>query len=291
MMIIDIILVSLGLIGSLIASISDIKIREVPDWLNYALIFSGFSLRLMQSISSSKWSYFLYSILGFVLMFLLGTLLYYTKQWGGGDTKLLMALGVIFSTRPYFIKTEIPFLILMLINILIFGALYGFIYGITLAARNKKSFVKEFKILNQDKKMKKLKMHLLCLVGIIFVINLFIMKSLTTKLMISYMLIPILLYPYLIMFVRSVENSSMYKMTPVRRLTEGDWVEQDVKIKGKIIYHKKGLGIEKKDIQRLIKANVKQVLVKQGIPFVPPIFIGILFSLIIGKVIFLPALP
>ena len=79
-MIIDMILVAVGLAGSLAASVSDIKTREVPDWLNYSLIFSGLSIRLIFSLFSSKWSYFLFGELGFGLMFLFGYLLYLTKQ-------------------------------------------------------------------------------------------------------------------------------------------------------------------------------------------------------------------
>ena len=287
-MIIDIILISLGLAGTLVASVSDIKTREVPDWLNYSLIFSGFSLRLIYSIYSFRWSYFLYSLLGFGLMFIVGSILYYSKQWGGGDTKLFMALGVLFSTNPSLINTKIPFLILMMVNILIFGALYGVIYGIVIALRNKKSFIKEFKTLNKDKVFNKLKLYLIILAIPIFIINFLLVDDVTTKIIIAFLTIPAILYPYLIIFVKAVVKSGMYKKVPVCKLTEGDWVEQDVRIKGRLVYKQKKLGIEKKDIEKLIKYKIKSVLVKEGIPFVPPIFIGLLFSLIIGRIIFLP---
>ena len=40
-MVLDVILIILALIVLLIASYTDLKTREVPDWLNYSLIFSA----------------------------------------------------------------------------------------------------------------------------------------------------------------------------------------------------------------------------------------------------------
>ena len=199
-----------------------------------------------------------------------------------------MGLGAVFSTKPYFIESEIPFLIIILTNILIFGALYGIFYGIFLAIKNKKAFVEEFKKINRDEKLYKLRLYLVCLTIFVFLMNMLLINDLTTKLVISFVLILAVLYPYLIIFVKSVEYSSMYNFVSVKKLTEGDWVEQDIKIKGKIIYKKKKLGIEKHDIEKLIRYKIKKVLVKQGIPFVPPIFLGLLFTIIVGKIVLLP---
>ena len=66
-----------------------------------------------------------------------GILLYLARQWGGGDTKLLMALGALFGTRPFFVPAStfsFPFLAVLLINIAIVGALYGLCASLILAA-------------------------------------------------------------------------------------------------------------------------------------------------------------
>ena len=92
----------------------------------------------------------------------------------------------------------------------------------------------------------------------------------------------------MLVLMRSVEKGCMYKQIPVKKLTEGDWVEENVIINKKIIYKKKKEGIEKSDITKLIEAKVQSVLVKEGIPFVPPFLMGIVYSLIFGQIIFMP---
>ena len=97
---IDTLLVLIGITGLSIASIIDLKTHEIPDWLNFSMIASGISLRLMQAVSSFIWKPFLYTILAALAMLILGSLMYYTKQWGGGDTKLLIAIASIFTITP-----------------------------------------------------------------------------------------------------------------------------------------------------------------------------------------------
>ena len=55
-MIIDLILVSIGLIGLIIATYSDKKTTEIPDYLNYSLIITGLILRLLHSLTYNNFS-------------------------------------------------------------------------------------------------------------------------------------------------------------------------------------------------------------------------------------------
>src|SRR3989338_7475523 len=75
-------IIGITLISLLIASYTDIKTREVPDWLNYSLIAVGIGIHAMQSIISLDWHPLVYSLLGFGAMFLLAYLMFYTGQWG-----------------------------------------------------------------------------------------------------------------------------------------------------------------------------------------------------------------
>jgi hypothetical protein len=88
---------------------------------------------------------------------------------------------------------------------------------------------------------------------------------------------------YLITAVKAVELSCMYKRVKPAVLTEGDWIANDVKVKGKRICGPKDLGIEKKQIKQLIKAKVKSVVIKVGIPFVPSFLLAFLLTLWIGN--------
>ena len=64
-MIIDIILIITGLIGLIIASITDIKTREVPDWLSYSLIIIGLTIRLFYSLAYQEWLFLIQGLIGF----------------------------------------------------------------------------------------------------------------------------------------------------------------------------------------------------------------------------------
>ena len=72
-------------------------------------------------------------------------------------------------------------------------------------------------------------------------------------------------YSYLVVFVKAVEDSCMYKWIPVNKLTEGDWVAKPVYVNKKIVCVPKDLGLELKQIKALKKAKVKKVYVKEGI--------------------------
>ena len=285
-MIMDVLLAAIGFAGLLAATWVDIKTKEIPDWITYGMIFTGFSLRLINSIVLSLWSYFYYAIFSFLLMLVIGWTFYYTRQWGGGDAKLIMGLGVIFATTPFYLSASLfPFPIVLLMNILLMGALYGLFYGIFLALRYRKKFVKDLKFLNRQKRTRRSKIFSLCIALILIFIMIYLVEDIRLKLIISSLSAFTLLLPYLRIFVRSVENSCLYQIKKVKDLTEGDWVEQDVVIRGKVIYRKKPLGIEKDDIQRLKDAKVKQIIVKEGIPFAPPFLFGLLVTLLYGNII------
>ena len=93
------------------------------------------------------------------------------------------------------------------------------------------------------------------------------------------------------MFVKSVENSSMYKYVTPNKLTEGDWIAKEIKIDGKYISGPKDLGIEKKQINQLInfwkKGKIKKILIKEGMPFIPSFFIAFIITLIYGNIFLL----
>ncbi len=289
----EIVISSVAIIGLIIATITDIKYREVPDYLSYFLITTGFVFRFFYSVLNNNWYYFLYGLIGFGICFLIGLLLYLTKQWGGGDTKLLMGLGVIFATKPFFIKQDGTYFLntfinqdlIFLFNLLIFifltGAAYGLIYGVYLAFKNKNNFVKEFKrILNEDN-IKFVRVFSLIISGIL-VFLIFLSSDLATRIILTGFVFFLIFYVHLWIFVRSVENACMFKVIPINELTEGDWIADNVVIKNKIIFHKNKLSVDKKDILKFIKEGVRKVKIKEGIPFVPSFLIGTLLSFIFG---------
>jgi len=82
---------------------------------------------------------------------------------------------------------------------------------------------------------------------------------------------------------RTVEKICMYKKIPSKKLVEGDWIADDIKKGNKIIYKAKSIELKQKDIDNIIKNRIKEVLVKEGIPFIPGFLIGLVISLVFGN--------
>lgn len=290
-MVLDILLLVLGLLGLIIASIIDIRTREVPDLLNYGLIIVGSAIHILDAIVYNHWSALLSTFLGFIALFIIANLMYYSKQWGGGDAKLLMATSIMFAQYPeallnFFSPSlqPFPFQMTLFINLLIVGSVYGLLYTIAIAYRNRKNFSSEFKAMLSDKRLRFTKWLSLALSIVLLVLMLIVDRTLISPITIA-MFVFVVGFPYIIVFVKAVEKGSMFKMLEVSMLTEGDWVATDITIAGRKIYSNKSPGITKQQIQRLKEHHVKRVLVKEGIPFVPSFLISILLTLIFGNLI------
>src|SRR3989338_7550856 len=81
---------SLAFIALLIGSYTDLRTREVSDWVNIGMIGTGFGVNLLFSIIYWKSSFIVNSIIGFGIFFAIAWVMFYTGQWGGGDSKILM---------------------------------------------------------------------------------------------------------------------------------------------------------------------------------------------------------
>ena len=83
-------------------------------------------------------------------------------------------------------------------------------------------------------------------------------------------------------YAKVVEKNCMYKKINVNKLTEGDWITESIYHKGKLIYNKNSPGVTKQEIS-IIKRIKQNVIVKEGIPFIPAFLIAFLVTIIIGN--------
>jgi len=272
-MLIEISLIIITIVFLVIASIKDIKKREVPDYLSHSLIAIGSVFVILKAIALNNYKIILGAGIVFLIFLALSLIMYYTKQWGGGDSKILMALGIIFYAYPgsllnYFNPNlTMPFPLILIINILIFGSVYGIIYSIILSMQSKKPFKPEIN--------KALFIPPILLVAVSFFFSdvikiLFLLLAFIT-----------LSYPYLLSYIKYIEKNCMLKVIPIKRLTEGDWIAEDIKN----IYNKESIGVTKKQIEQIKNLNIKKVLVKYGVPFIPSFLIAVIISLIFGNLL------
>lgn len=274
---IDYLLLLIGLIATLIAAITDIKTKEVPDWLSFSLISTALGVRLIYSLATNYWPYFLYALLVSAILFGVGLSMYYLKQWGGGDVKLLAALGALLG---YFQKDGFMTIIIFIITLLISGSIWGITYSIVLAINNRKKFGNQAKkLLTRYKKIRQTIIALLILVLIL----LFIEFDKNMKLMFTITMVTLVIYFYIYILVKSVEDSCMYKKVSVNELREEDWLAEDIVLKNKTI--KKSIpGLTKEHLALIKKDKIKFVKIKEGIPFIPSFFLAIVVTILISQI-------
>ena len=276
----EIFILYFGLIVLLIASYFDFKSREIPDYLSYSFIFLMSIFRLLQAWILKDNQILITSITWFGIFFVIGYLLYRFRMWGGGDAKLLMGCGLYFSSLPnlfgvvYFPNLPLTFLS----NLLIGGSIYTILYSFFVI--DKKKLFSELKR-GLVHKMFRMIITLSIILIILFVLvnnNLVQALSLTLGIImpISYILL---------LYAKIVEKEIMIKIIPLSKITEGDWLAEDIVVKGKYICGTKEPEITKKYIEKLKKLGVKKVQVKYGFPFVPSFFIGTVLSFTVGNLL------
>lgn len=283
-MIEQIILLSLVLIALIVGTVTDIKTREVPDWVNYSLIFSALGIRLIYSTLTFEWMFFVYGLFGLGIAVAIGYMMFYAGQWGGGDAKLLMGVGALIGFVP--MLQPFPLLLVFLINVIIVGSIYGLIYSIILAVINMKAFKINFKKIMHDEKL--IKIRKISSISLIIVTILFfiLLKDMMLTGLVFIILLIAYLSIYLVIFIKAVEIVAMYKFVEPEAITEGDWIAKDYNIDGKYICGPKDLGIDRKQIKLLIelkkKGRINKIKVKYGIPFVPSFLIAFILSMMLG---------
>lgn len=259
-------LFALAFIYTIFASVQDLRKREVANWLNFSLIGFVLAYRLFYSAYTNNYQFFILGVLGFAVFYALSTAFYYTKVFAGGDAKLLMGFGAILPYQNYW---DLLFLSLVFVFVLFFvGTIYSLLFSISLAIKNKSRFKKEFR----EQLKRKKHFFILSLAGIgIIVIEAFALGAYISSWWFFALLF--IFMPFLYIYLEAVNNSCMIKLISAFELTEGDWLEQNVRIGSKVI--KKSVhGVSLNEIEMLRKAK-KKILVRYGVPFVPAFLIAL----------------
>lgn len=250
------------LLGVFIAMYQDFTRREIDDWLNLFLFFSGI---LFLGISEKMFfsSSLLVSFGFFIFVIsLLSFAFYYGRFFSGGDSKLFFALSPIIFVS--LLDISLLYTAFFIISLLFCGSIYGVFYSIFLFALDFKRanlvFVKELKKKNN---------YLLILLGFLFFVLGFINN------VFFYVSLFVLFFIFLICIAKTLEEVSMKRFLSTKDLREGDWLFSDVRV-GKKVFRKSWDGLSAEDVEYMKKFN-KKVFVKDGIPYAP----AFLFALIL----------
>lgn len=258
----------LALIWGIFACVQDLRKREIANWLTFSLIIFALSYRAFYSaVQKDGGRFFLFGLGGFLVFLLLAHLFYYSRAFAGGDAKLLMGFGAILPFEIYgdFLVLSISFIFLLFFV----GAIFSLFYSFFLVRRNWEKFKIVFTgNLKKHKKLLFLALFLSLFLLIIAIIN----KS---ELEIWFLSVVMLfLLAGMFIYLKAVEGGCLIVLLDSRKLTEGDWLERDVRVKGKLI-RKSVHGLSAEEIAFLRK-NKKKVWIKQGVPFAPAFLITLL---------------
>lgn len=268
----DFLLMAVALIVLAAASLSDLRTKEVPDWLNYGFVFAALGIRTLYSFQEG-WHFLLSGLLGFAVFYLLALFFYYTNQWGGGDSKLLMGMGAALGIAYPFQEASFT-LLWFLLALLFAGGAYGLIWLSVVAFKRRNCLLPELRMLLGKHK----KVHL----GVGFA-SLFVFGAGVIVDSLLFILVFAVALYYLLLFLVAAQNCCFIAEKETKHLTEGDWLAEEVVVHGKRLLKKKTL--TKEDIGKLVKGNISAVMVKEGIPFVPCFLIAYLL-LLFGKELF-----
>jgi prepilin peptidase CpaA len=87
----DVLILIVPVVLLMIATWSDLRTREIPDWISVALILIGIAAAAFGWAGIRWWIV----LSGLLLGFLIGLALFRFAKFGGGDAKLIAGIGAI----------------------------------------------------------------------------------------------------------------------------------------------------------------------------------------------------
>ncbi len=214
--------------------------------------------------------------------FIIGLILFYLGQWGGGDVKLMAGIGCTLgylAYANYLTEGFFPYYLTYFINMGFIALPYVIIYGLILGIKNpetKSEFMKYWKDIRTKV------VFLLSFLPSIFAFSLG-----QNSLGILYLFLPPLMISAL--YLKAVEMTALQQVTDVIELHEGDIVAEDLIIENEKIASKRNIeGLSDEDIQKIQRLALdgkipSKIKIKEGIRFAPILFLTFLSILWIGN--------
>ncbi|MDT7858447.1 MAG: A24 family peptidase [Candidatus Aenigmarchaeota archaeon] len=268
----EIVLLTIALLGTLIASYYDLKTTEIPDWLPIVMIIAGIAINFANYLLTKNPDYILLSFFNGIIFTLIGFSMYLAGQWGAGDAFLLIAVGFLIP-KNFLIRSDFPFVFTYLTNLFFLGSIYMILYSLFYAVKNEK-IIKEFLMQLRRFSFSILILFILfILASLIFYYFLFHDLNIRVPILVS----SISTFLIIIFIFSKVVEKSFIRKIPVSKLKVGDV----------LLENKRWEGITKEEIERIKKSGRKYVYIKSGICFAPSFFIALVFTMLFGNSVFL----
>ena len=119
----------------------------------------------------------------------------------------------------------------------------------------------------------------------VILLTILVISAFFSKL-VFYISILALMY-YFVRAAKILEKLMFVVKKPLSKITLGDWIVQDIKIGGKLYYSKEDfkLGVNEEQLEKIKSLSkdhpsLKELFIKDGIAFLPPLFIGFILALV-----------
>lgn len=282
MIIFQIISLLTAFVGSSIAAAWDLKTTEIPDQIPHVMIVIALIVYSFQSLVENNFWYIASSLVFGTVLFALGFSMYKFGQWGGGDAKILAAIGFLLPQPIGFAQTIFPFPVSFLVNVFLIGSVYMLLYAFVLSILNRKIFSAFLNDLRASAKFLGISSTLLLLVfvGINFFIFSYFKVAYNLYSFLPNLLVPVVLTLSIFViwkFAKAVEKVGFTKKIPISKLRVGD-----------VLYESKVWdGITKNQLSKIKKSGKKFVVIKEGVRFAPAFPLALVASLYFGDLILL----
>jgi len=278
------VLIFIGILGSGIAGYFDLKTTEIPDEISLIMIVLGLVIRGAYSLISGEWIFLIIPALISIGFFGFGLAMYYLGQWGGGDAKILAAMGLLLGVLPGSIvqNSIFPLFFDYFFNVFFVGAAYIIVYAFIIAAMNPK-IMREFRKNIKDGITETVIFSVALAASIGIVVYLFWSRvgifSITLPLgLLSGGIGLFILWK----FLKTIEDVGFRKKIKTKYLREGDMIGEDIpklNLKSKIIR-----GLTKEEVIKIKKVK-KNIWVREGVRFGPVFCIAAIVTLLYGNLI------
>ncbi len=199
------------------------------------------------------------------------------------DVKKVFPFSILIALN--FITYIFKIITLDKINLQILSFLFKFLFYSFISGGLIASFLILFYYLRNLKKIK-IKISKNEKMSLIFISLLILIFTIFKTKILIFLFIPLIYL--LIKLTKEVEKFMFIKKKNISKIVLGDWIVQDIKIKNKLIYSSQEfkLGVNEIQLNRineLSKSNkeLKNIYVKDGIAFLPPLFIGFILILLL----------
>jgi len=278
------VLIFIGILGSGIAGYFDLKTTEIPDEISLIMIVLGLAIRGAYSLISGDWMFLIIPALISIGFFGFGLAMYYLGQWGGGDAKILAAMGLLLGVLPGSIvqSSIFPLFFDYFFNVFFVGAAYIIVYAFIIAAMNPK-IMREFYKSIKDEITETVIFSVILAASIGIVVYLF-----WSRVGIFNITLPLGLLSggiglfILWKFLKTIEDVGFRKKIKTKYLKEGDMIGEDIpklNLKSKIIR-----GLTKEEVIKIKKIK-KNIWIREGVRFGPVFCIAAIVTLLYGNLI------